>query len=452
MSYKIVMIGAGSFFTDAITGELCRSQKAFAGSTFTLVDIDPQALDLSKERNRAIVEKAGADIRIEATTERRKALEGCDYVVCAFDRARVPTWISDNEIPKSFGVEQFMGENGGPGGQAHSLRNITVFMGICADMRELCPDARIMNFTNPMSFIMTYLNRYSGIKSLGFCHQVHGSLGVVSEMLGFEPGELQAITAGINHMNWLMDIRRRGSGESCMEEFFERVRKSKWWKKVYPKVPEQVFTLDFLNTFGLYPVGYDNHICEYMPFFYDRETWEEKGYTARLISLQKEMKERKRWSGTGTEEELAMEQTKARSEMYNVPFPKDADHPWYRETPTAVMEAFATNETHFLDAIIIPNHGAVDNLPYDAMLDIPAVVANGEVRSVHVGPLPTFAMELCRRQITIHELLVEACVEGDRTKLVQSMALDPYVRSLEQARNITDAFLKHYKEDLPQFA
>lgn len=451
MAIKMAMIGAGSFFTDAITEGMCRAPEVFDGAEWVLMDVNRQALDLSLARNRKLIDEAGANLRIRATTQRRRALEGCDYVITSFDRARVPTWIKDLEIPARYGVEQFMGENGGPGGQAHAMRNITVFMDICKDMRELCPDAWIMNFTNPMSFVMTYLNRYGGIKSLGFCHQAHGSMGVVSEMLGYEPGDLQPVTAGINHFNWLLDIRKRGSGESCMDEILDRIRRSKWWKKVHPRIPEQVFTLEMLKTFGLYPVGYDNHICEYLPFFYDPETWAAKGYTARLTELRKEMKQKKRWNGKGTKADLAIEQTKARAEFYNFPFPKDGNHPYYRENPTAVIEAFSANETMYVDNIVIPNHGSVDNLPDEAVLDIPGVVVNGEVRSVHVGPLPTFAMELCRRQVTIHELLVEACVEGDRTKVMQSMALDPKVRSIAQAQKITDAFLKHYREDLPQF-
>ena len=116
-----------------------------------------------------------------------------------------------------------------------------------------------------------------------------------------------------------------------------------------------------------------------------------------------------------------------------------------------MIEAFATNEPLYMTSIVIPNHGAIDNLPTDAVVDVPAVAAGGEMRGVHVGPLPTFAMELCRRQITIHELLTEATVTGDREKVVQSMALDPYVRTMKQARQITDAFLNYYREELPQF-
>ena len=439
MPYRIAMLGAGSYFTDSITEGLCQARAIFDGSTFVLMDTDSGRLRQSVKRNREIVKRLGAQIHLSGTRDRRAALEGCDYVVTSMEKNRVAYWIKDIEIPARHGVDQFMGENGGPGGQAHAMRNITAFMGVCKDMRELCPDAWLMNFTNPMSFVCTYLNRRGGVKALGFCHQVHGSIGVVAEMLGFEPGELQVITGGVNHFNWLLDIRRRSTGECYMEELKQRVAKSKWWRKVHKNVPEQIFTLDVLKAFGEYPVGYDGHICEYVPFFYEKSEWEKRGLEPRIDSLRRE--HRRASSG----------KTRARGEFYDVPFPRDGHHPYYLEKPTQVMEAFATNEPLYMTTIVIPNRGSIENLPGDAVVDVPAVAVGGEVRGVRVGPLPTFGMELCRRQVTIHELLTEATVEGDRQKVVQSMALDPYVRSIKQAQRITDAFLDYYREELPQF-
>jgi alpha-galactosidase len=450
MSYRIAMVGAGSFFTDGITEGLCRAKEIFAGSTFVLFDVDRKRLRESEARNQAILKKMGGQIKIVAMMDRRKALEGCDYVVSSCEKKRVAYWAKDIEIPLRFDAQQFYGENGGPGGQAHAMRNITIFMGVCKDMREVCPDAWLMNFTNPMSFVCTYFNRYSGVRALGFCHQVHGSLGVVAEMLGFQPGELQAITGGVNHFNWLIDIRRRGTGESYMQEFKARVMKNKYWQKIFKNIPEQVFTLDVFKTFGEYPVGYDTHILEYLPFFYPPAEWKKRGYEPRLEALRREMKQAKARS-KASRSKIAAHTTKARAEFYNFPFPKDGQHPYYKELPTEVMEAFETNKPLYLTSIVIPNNGAIDNLPTNAMVDIPGIAVGGEVRGVHVGPLPAFGAELCRRQIAIHELLTAATVTADRQKVVQSMALDPYVRTIEQARKITDAFLKTYRKELPQF-
>jgi alpha-galactosidase len=275
-------------------------------------------------------------------------------------------------------------------------------------------------------------------------------MGVVAEMLGFEPGELEVISGGVNHFNWLVDIRRKGSGESYFDTFKEQVRENKWWQKVYPNVPEQVFTRDVLETFDCYPIGYDSHIAEYLPFFYSPDERQRLGYPDHAEHLREFIAKREALAAASDEEKQKAE-SMARSEFHNVPFPRDGDHPYYREQPTEIMEAFATNNPLYMTAIVIPNHGNIDNLPDDAIVDIPAVAVGGQVRGIHVGALPAFGAELCRRQITVHELLVEATAEGSRRKLYQSMALDPYVRSIRQARDIADAFLEEYREDLPQF-
>ena len=138
-------------------------------------------------------------------------------------------------------------------------------------MEKYCPDAWLLNFTNPMSIICTWFKNYSPVKTLGFCHQVHGSFGLIAEQLGMQPGDLEVITGGVNHFNWLMDIRKKNTNQSCMQEFLEKVSQSQYWHKNFPNIPKQAFSLEILKTFGSYPVGYDDHIIEYLPFFYEPE-------------------------------------------------------------------------------------------------------------------------------------------------------------------------------------
>ncbi len=441
---KITMIGAGSPGFSLAVGEDLMQSPILRASRFVLMDIDATRLDASAKRMQELAQQLGSPLQIESTTDRRAALDGAAYVVTSCEAKRAPFWVQDLKIPARYGVHQLTGENGGPGGQIHAMRNITLFMDICRDMRELCPDAWLMNFTNPMSFICTFAHRYGGVKTLGFCHQVHGSFGVIAEMLGYQPGELEVITAGVNHFNWLIDIRRKGSGESCLAWFLDQVRESEHWRGVRSNVPCQHFTRELLDLLGIYPVGYDDHIAEYIPFFYDLEERRQIGYTDHAADLSAWMNDVARHGG-GFEA-----QVKAASEA-KVPIPRDAHHPYYREKTCAMMEALETNSPTYTDAINIVNHGCVDNLPADAVVDIPAVAIGGEVRGVHVGPLPRAAAELCRRQITIHELVVEATVHGDRQLALQAMCLDPYVRSLRQARQILDEFLTVYRDYLPQF-
>lgn len=453
MSTRIAMIGAGSGFTLSVANPLCKSE-ILKDATFVLMDPNAQRAEVRAKEVRDIAAKAGAALRVETTTDLRYALEGARFVVTACEKNRGPYWIRDLEIPRAHGVHQLLGENGGPGGQAHALRNITMFMEICAAIREVAPDAWLLNFTNPMSFLCTYLQKRSGVKAMGFCHQVHGSFGVVAEMLGFEPGELQVITGGINHMNFLMDIRKRGTGESFMVEFLERVRQSEWWQKNRPLIPEQTFTLEVLEAFGVYPVGYDGHIVEYIPFFHEPERWAERGFHPYDVELKKYMEYDRRKKEAREKAQAGLQEThlqKVEMQVDRFPFPRDPEHSYYKEDPAYVMEALLTNTPAYFDAMVLVNHGAIDNLPADAVVDVPALVVGGEARGVHVGALPPFAAELCRRQIAIHELVVDAAMTGNRQLALQAMALDPYVRSLTQAKRILADFLQEYAAELPQF-
>ncbi|MBU4366782.1 MAG: hypothetical protein L6437_00655 [Kiritimatiellae bacterium] len=128
------------------------------------------------------------------------------------------------------------------------------------------------------------------------------------------------------------------------------------------------------------------------------------------------------------------------------PFPVNNDHPYYAEKPCQVIVALETNTPTYFDAINIVNHGAISNLPSDAIVDVPAMAIGGQVRSIHVGELPLGPMEICRRQITLHEMIAKATHDGDDSLAVQTLCLDPYVRSLSQARNIWAAFRKEYKD------
>jgi alpha-galactosidase len=449
MSIKITMIGAGSTgFSLGIARELLKSD-LLRNARFVLMDISPERLDKSYDRIMKLSSDYNASFFVEKTLDPKRALENADFVITSFAPHRQAFWASDIEIAGKHGVELLQGENGGPAGQIHGLRNITILMNIVEDMKQLCPAAWLLNFTNPMSMLCTYLYKHTSIKSLGFCHQVHGSVGVIAEMLGMEPGGLEVISAGINHMNFLLDIRRKGSGESFIDEFFERVKKNPYWQKVAHNIPEQVFTREFLNTFGLYPIGYDTHICEYIPFFYTPKEWKKIGYESALTTISKLESVQKNVDAKGTIDDVEIKRMLGKDTF---PFPADPAGEYYKETPVEVMESLLTNTPKYLDAMVVQNQGSVANLPYDAVVDIPVVIVGGKARGISVGELPLFAAELCRRQIVIHELVAQAAIEGDRQLFLQALCLDAHTTSLNQARSIMGDYLNKYQEYLPQFS
>ena len=439
---KLTMLGAGSGFVITIAKELL-TDPVFADCEFMLMDTAADRLDIAETTVREIIAAGSNKITVNKTTDLRTALTDADYVITSCEKNRYANWVKDLRIPEKHGVYQIKGENGGPGGLIHGMRNICMYKEILTTMTEVCPDAWLMNFTNPMSILCTYFKNYfPQIKALGFCHQVHGSFGLIAEELGWEPGELEVISAGINHCNWLFDIRHRNTGASCMEEFIEKVRASEYWKKIFPNIPKQVFTLEVFNTFGMYPVGYDDHIIEYMPFFWEKDEWEQHGFKS-LAEMYENLSAKKSHT---------LETTRLLGKTYQKPpFPVDPDHPYYAENPCRVITALETNTPMYFDAINIRNNGAVDNLPDDVILDVPALAIGGEVRSIHVGKLPAAPCEICRRQTVLHEMIAQAAAEGNDSLAVQALCLDPYVRSITQAKAIWADFRETYKEELTTF-
>ena len=227
-----------------------------------------------------------------------------------------------------------------------------------------------------------------------------------------------------------------------MEEFLAKVRDSKYWKERFPNVPEQNFTLKVLDTFNMYPIGYDDHIIEYMPFFWTREEWEKYGIRSHTETYRR-LAEKK--------SHILEVQRLLGKEYTKPPFPDDPNHPYYSEAPCKVIVALETNTPTYFDAINIKNNGAVGNLPADVILDVPGLCIGGEVRSVHVGDLPAGPLEICRRQTALHEMLSHAVENCDNSLMVQILCLCPYITSVTQAENIWKAYKEYYKDYLPGF-
>ena len=438
---KITMPGAGSGFVLSVAQELVKDP-LFAGGEFMLYDPDKERLAAAAEAVKELFQKSSSTILLKSSTSLEEAIEGSSYIISSCEKNRYPNWVNDFRIPEKYGVQQIKAECGGPGGLIHGLRQIALYSEIGRAIEKYAPDAWLMSFSNPMSTICTYFKNYTKVKTVGFCHQVHGSFGVVAEMLGLEPGSLEVITAGVNHFNWLFDVRLKGTGKSYMKEFLELVHNSPYWQKKYDNIPQQTFTLELLDVFGMYPVGYDEHIVEYTSCFYEPSEWKQHGFESLRGFYEKRVAEGKRT--------LEDQQEAAKTQTFP-PFPKDPAHPYYAENPCRVISALETNTPCYIDAVNIVNNGAVGNLPADAILDLPALVIGGEVRSIHVGDLPPGPCELSRRQVALHEMIAQAAVEGDDGLVLQALCLDPYVRSITQAKNIWREFRELYRDDLPNF-
>lgn len=457
---KIVVIGAGSAsFGLNTVGSLMRS-KRLAGSQIALVDRNAQTLDLMRRLAERMNREWDAGMKITAHTHHSDALEGAGFVVSAIEvPPRETLWRQDYELTLKYGVRQPYAENGGPGGFAHAIRNVLPVLEIAHAMEEACPDAWFLNFSNPMVRICDAIARHSKIKVVGLCHQIFAGYGMIGYVLADElginvpPGPIschadpdiwpqlnniafQAVqkvhvqAAGLNHFTWMLGLTDRSSGRDLYPLFRER------WAAFDPSF--EPLTRRVFDAFGLFPIPGDEHLCEYLPWLSDPVTQPWEKYEVSLYDWERNDQRRHE----GHRQIAAMGAGEA---------PIDELRGADSEGAEELIEAMAGGEPHFHLAVNIPNVGQIGNLPRGAIVETPAIVDGQGVHGVAVGDLPEGIAELCRREITVARLAVDAAVAGDRQLALQCLLLDPVITDLDVAKQILDDYLETYREQLPQF-
>ena len=457
---NIAIIGAGSTEFAENTFSNIMASGRLRGSTLSLVDINAETLETSRRLAERINREWDSGMTVRAYTHHREALEDAQFVVSAIEVGpREDLWKKDFELTIKHGLRQPYGENGGPGAFAHTARNIGPLMEIARDMEALCPEAWFVNFSNPMVRICDALNRHSKIKTAGLCHQIYAGYVMVgvalAKDLGIEvPPELNGLhaaadqymvqqqvrrqvvprieirAAGTNHFTWMLSIRDRQTGEDLYPLFRKR------FFELDPKF--EPLTRDVFDAFGLCPVPGDTHLCEYLPWVSDpvSKPWEKydiKLSDWELLSAVRVFKQSRLESMADGELTL------------------DGLRETDSEGALEMIENIAANGNHYHLAVNLPNVGQIDNLPLGATVETPAFVDGAGIHPVHVGALPEPIAELCRRELTVSQLCVDAAVEGSREKALQCLLLDPMVRDIQMAKDILEDTLVTFREHLPQF-
>jgi alpha-galactosidase len=260
---KITFIGAGStVFARNLLGDIL-SYEELAGSEIALFDIDAERLATSELVARRVAETLGADAKIEATTDRRAALDGADYAINMIQVGGYePCTVTDFEVPKRFGLRQTIADTLGVGGIMRGLRTIPVLLDICADMEDLCPDAWFLNYTNPMAINCRAISRTSRIRTVGLCHSVQGTAFELSLDLGIPYREIDYLAAGINHMAFYLRFERDG------EDLYPRLRAL----AESGRVPDgNRVRYEVLRHLGYFVTESSEHFAEYVPWFIKRD-------------------------------------------------------------------------------------------------------------------------------------------------------------------------------------
>jgi alpha-galactosidase len=407
---KIVFIGAGSMsFGLAMFKDIFSSQE-LSGSTLTLVDINRDNLERMTRLAEQMNQHAGAGLKIEAVTCWKEALPGAGFVInsTAIDRNRL--WKLDFEVPKKYGIRHTLGENGGPGGLFFTLRTLPLVMDIVRDMEALCPKAVFINFSNPESRIILAVGKYTSLRCIGLCHGVFMAQNDVAEMMGLPAERVDVSAAGLNHFQWLLEIRDKLTGEDLYPLLFE---KEKGYDPSFMPVTRRL-----LRAFKKYPSCSDDHLGEYLAF-----GWEggDEGYDFVEDEVgRKDLHE-------------FVEQILAGKE----PLP-DA---WFGpsgERGVAVITGMLHNKHAAIESGVIYNQGAIPNLPADLAVEVPVMVDAAGVHPVRLGALPDGIAKLLQMQASVQQLAVEAAMHASKELALQALLIDPVINSAVAAEKILD--------------
>jgi alpha-galactosidase len=458
-SPKIVIVGAGSAsFGPNTLASLIRSP-LLSGSTLALVDLDAAALDRAKCVAQRMNETWGAEMSICASTDRCQVLQNADFVVVSIEvPPREKLWRLDWEIPMRHGLHQPYGENGGPGGMMHTFRQVPPLMAIVRDMETLCPDAWLINFSNPLPRLTRAITKYSQIKTVGKCHQIEVGYAIAGvllrDWLGLDIPEglsmksdpanaafkhqiahkarerLKITAGGLNHFTWMLEVRDRESGE----DLYPMLRQA---RASAPPAFEPL-SMELFELFGYCPVPGDTHLAEYLPWTHDplAEPWEQ--YNLELYD----------WEGN---EMLRDFEHHRMGQMARGSLAVDGMRDVISEGAAELIEAISAGLERFDEAVNVPNQGAIPNLPDETIVEVPGRVGARGISPLQLDPLPRPIAELCRREAALVELVVDAAVSGDRALALQALLLDPMVNDIRRAQLILDDYLEEFADFLPQF-
>ena len=454
MDIKIVLIGAGSKeFGPATTRDVLLSDVLAKGNIhLELMDINPAELANHQTYAEDIAKKLERTIKITNTTHLDKALEGANYVITAIEIKRYFYWSQDFHIPRKYGFQQIYGENGGIGGLFHALRNFTPTLEIIRKMESICPDALLLNYTNPLTKLSELISRASKVKFVGLCHGVFMGKKQLAAFLDRDVSTIKAFASGLNHFSWFHSIEDL-DGNDLYPELKEREANAHWladWDEI-------ALSRTLFRVFGLYPSPGTNHIGEYvrwaspflasqkLQYFYDpreQDPWQDKNVPTYLYNLNT--------NPTHTE----FNPSEPLVAMYPEHGNKDEDEICGSgELAIPIIEGMAFDQPHDLGAINIVNKASyVPGLPADAVVEVPANVSNNGLEPIHMPKLPTAALALLHTQTSINKLLVEAYLEKSKTKLLQAALLDPTVDSYQNAVHCINEMCELQKEVLPKMS
>ena len=424
---KITFVGAGStVFAKTLIGDVL-SFPELADSTITLFDIDEDRLTTSAIVAERIRSSVGAVARIEATTDRQRALEGADFAVTTINVGGYePATVTDFAVPKRFGLRQTIGDTLGIGGIMRALRTIPVLLDIDADMQRLCPDVLHLNYSNPMAMNCWALARAGGVRTVGLCHSVQGTAKQLAADLGVPFEELDYLAAGINHLAFYLKLEHRGRDLTPdLERVAAEGRVPDWNRVRY----------EAFRHLGYFVTESSEHFAEYVPWFIKRDR---PDLIERFgIPLDEYLARCQRRIG---EWGALREELTRRGEPLEVELSE--------EYGSRIIHSVVTGQPRVVYGNVA-NHGLIDNLPDGCCVEVPCLVDANGVQPTRVGVLPPHLAALMQTNVNVQALTVEAALTGKREHVYHAAMLDPHTAAeldLDQIRALVDELVEAHGE------
>ena len=432
---KIAMIGAGSLvFCETLAMDILATP-SLQSSEIRLMSRTRPKLD----RMHAFLKRVIADNRlpatVRATLDRREALDGADYVIVMIQVGGIEAFGMDIEIPLRFGVDQCIGDSMGPGGIFRGLRTIPVLKDLVRDMKELCPDAVILNYANPMAMNCLALGRISDIPFIGLCHGVQTTLDLISRYVGVPKSEIDFLCAGINHMAWCLSLVDKRDGRDLYPILRRNIEKPEYYAN------EKV-RCEVMRHFGYFMTESTGHLSEYVPWFRSSKRGlklycDEPGFGGETGAYYKFGRNIGRKFLTANYLETEPTHLKGRSVEYC----------------SYILEAMETDKPFRLNGNV-RNDGYITNLTPGACVEVPVFVDSRGLHPVRIGNLPPQCAALNQTNVTVQALAAEAALTGNPELVMQAVALDPLtsaVCTLAEVREMVAAMLRAEGKWLPQF-